>query len=159
MTLQEFLIEIYGDYGPQRHDRSRSRTEFWIDDQNEADIAGAFCNMSVTLQAPESNEFQLTLCPVPWDEDVENLVESLHGQWQRISTGRRLKVPMTVKSVPDMRKLSRAIRRVTGRGKRYDNSNWKWSTRRTADSLERFARLLSEWNRSGRTMVAEDVAF
>ena len=100
----------------------------------------------------ESNEFQLTLYPIPWDEGVETLAEELGGQWQETPTGRLLKVPMTIRSVPDIRKLVRAIRRVTGRGKRYLDPRWKWSTRRTADSLERFARLLVEWNRNERRM-------
>jgi hypothetical protein len=128
MILQEFLIEVYGDHGPQRHDRSRSRREFWIDDQNEDDAPGAFCNIKVTLGGPESSEFQLTLYPVPWDKDVETLVDQLGGQWQDIPTGRLLSVAMTIRSVPDIRKLARAIRKVTGRGKRYVDSRWKWST-------------------------------
>jgi hypothetical protein len=159
MTLQELMIEAYGDRGPYRHDRSKGRREFCIDDQNENDVPRAFCNISVTLPDSESNDFRLTLYPVPWDEDVEALVEALGGKWQEIPPGRVLKVPMTIRSVPDIRRLARAIRKVTGRGKRYVTANWKWSTRRTADSLERFARLLVEWNRSGRRMVPEDVLF
>ena len=156
MTLQEFLIEAYGDRGP---DRSRGRKEFWIDDQNENDVPQAFCNITITLLDSESNDFRLTLYPVPWDEDVETLVDALGGKWQDHPPGRLLKVPMTIRSVPDIRRLSRSIRKVTGRGKRYINCNWKWPTRRTADSLDHFARLLSEWNRSGRKMVPEDVLF
>jgi hypothetical protein len=159
MTLQEFLNEIYGHLGTQRRDLSRGRKEFRIDDQNEKDVPGAFCNMRITLRDPESTEFQLTLYPVPWDKDVEILVEELGGQWQDIPTGRVLEVPMTIKSAPDIRRLARAIRRVTGRGKRYVNPNWKWSTRRTADSLERFAGVLSKWNRSGRKMRPEEIPF
>ena len=159
MTLQELMIEAYGDRGPDRHDRSRGRKEFSIDDQNEKDMPQAFCDITITLPDSESNDFRLTLYPVPWDEDVETLVDALGGEWQDHSTGRLLEVPMTIRSVPDIRRLARAIRKVTGRGKRYVNANWKWSTRRTADSLDRFARLLVEWNRSGRRMVPEDVLF
>jgi hypothetical protein len=159
MTLQELMIEAYGDRGPYRRDRSKGRKEFCIDDQAENDVPRAFCNMTITLPDSESNDFRLTLYPVPWDKDVEALVDALGGKWHDNSIGRVLKVPLTIRSVPDIRRLARAIRKVTGRGKRYVNANWKWSTRRTAGSLERFARLLSEWNRCGRRMVPEEVLF
>jgi hypothetical protein len=160
MILREFLARVYCEQVRGRQPgQSSTAGEFWIDDQNEDDAPGAFCNIRATLPDDESNEFRLTLYPVPWDRDVETLVDRLGGQWQDIPTGRLLEVPMTARSVPDIRRLARVIRRVTGRGKRYVDSRWKWSTRRTADSLERFARLLAEWNRTGRRMVPEEVPF
>ena len=159
MTLQELLIEVHGDHSPQRHDRYDERSEFRIDDQNGDDVSEYFCNISISLTEPESDRFRLTLYRVPWDDDVEVLAARLHGEWVDIATGRVLRIPMTIRSVPDIRMLARAIRKVTGRGKRYVDSRWKWSPRRTADSLERFARLLLEWNRSGRRMVPEEVPF
>lgn len=44
-------------------------------------------------------------------------------------------------------------------GVAYPNPNRKRVATTTADFLERFARLLSEWNRTGRRMVREEVPF
>ncbi len=159
MTLQELLIEIHGDYSPQGHDRSNDRRKFRVDDQNGDDVSEYFCTISISLTEPESDRFRLTLYRVPWDDDVEVLAARLRGEWDDVPTGRVLRIPMTIRSVPDIRMLARAIRKVTGRGKRYVDSNRKWSTRRTADSLDRFARLLSEWNRNGRKMTVEEMPY
>ena len=78
------------------------------------------------------------------------LAEDLGGKWQEIPTGRVLTISMDVKSSPTLRELAKAIRSVTGRGQRYDDSNWKWITRRTADSLERFAQQLRTFRRNAR---------
>ncbi len=159
MTLEEFLIEAYGEYGRPHRSSLTGKIDFSIDDHSADDVSSSFCNISIALTDPESNDFQLTLYPVPWDEDVEILANTLHGEWKDIPTGRVLSLPMTIRSVPNIRKLARAIRKVIGRGRTYVDSNWKWSARRTADSLERFARLLSDWNRNGRNMVAEEGGF
>jgi hypothetical protein len=50
--------------------------------------------------------------------------------------------------------LARAIRRVIGRGQRYPDPNWKWICPRTANSLERFARLLARANRQPANQTA-----
>ena len=71
MTLQEVLTEAHGALGPERRDRSRGRKEFSIDDQNENDVPGSFCNTTAILLAPGSDEFRLALYPVSWDDNIE----------------------------------------------------------------------------------------
>jgi hypothetical protein len=51
---------------------------------------------------------------------------------------------------PFLRKLARAVRRVTAKGQSYPDPNWKWLADRTADSLERFAQHVDEFRRSAR---------
>jgi hypothetical protein len=67
--------------------------------------------------------------------------------------GRSLTICMDAESVPGIRELAKAIRRVCGRGQRYADRNWKWITRRTADSLDQFARQLGQWCRSRQKVV------
>ena len=136
-----------------------NRPKEFLDYQNEDDVPRAFCNITVTLPDSESNDFRLTLYPVPWDGDVEILADKLGGKWQNHPTGRLLEVPLTIRSVADIRRLARAIRKVTGRGETCPNPNWKRVAAKTADSLEHFAGLLSEWNRYGRMMLLEELPF
>lgn len=151
MTLHQCLSETYCNHAA-RSRGAANNLEFKLDDREERDVLHIFCSISVTLPNRSSNEFQLTLHNVPWDEDVEDFVEQLCGQWEEVPMGRILKLPMSIKSAPTIRKLAKAIRKVTGRGKTYDNSNWKWVTRRTAESLERFAAILAEVYRTQRQM-------
>ena len=124
-----------------------------IDDQTAEDVHSGFCEMTVTLSNPKSDEFRLTLNNVPWNDDMDVVVEEMGGEWSETEMGRSLTICMDAKSVPAIRKLAKATRKVCGRGQRYADRNWKWITRKTADSLERFAQHLLEWRRSNRRSV------
>lgn len=159
MTLQQLLVEMYYDYGEQQCIRPEENREFRLESESVFEAPYAHCSIRVTLPDLESDQFLLTLYPVPWDNDVAALTKVLGGHSCKFSPGRILELPMTVSSVPDIRRLSRVIRRVVGKGKKYPNPNWDWVAKKTADSLDRFAGLLSTWNRIGRWRVPEEVPF
>jgi hypothetical protein len=89
----------------------------------------------------------LTLENIPWDDLVQKVAEELGGEWSELHTGRCLALKMAANGVTKIRKLSEAIRKVTGRGRRYCNSNWKWITGRASHSLDEFADLLMNYRR------------
>ena len=91
------------------------------------------------------------LSNIPWNEDVVALATELNGKWSEAASGRSLTLEMDATSAPKIRKLAEAIRKVTGRGRRYDNCNWKWITRRTAASLQRFADSLQQYRHMHRS--------
>jgi hypothetical protein len=152
MTFHEFLHDAYDSPTDPCSDQATTPEPVRIDDQDEQDIYPGFCTLCVTVPDVSTDRFQLTLHRVPYNEDFTMLAEDLGGKWQEISTGRTLTISMDVKSSPTLRELAKAIRSVTGRGQRYDDSNWKWITRRTADSLERFAHQLRTFRRDARNM-------
>ena len=144
MFLQDYIRGHY--IAPWIDPRSVSGP-IHIDDRNEYDVLDSFCRILVKFQSQEATEFDLTLQNVPWDELVEQVAEELAGEWSEIRTGRCLTVGLTASSDQQIRRLAEAIRKVTGRGKRYDDCNWKWITVRVSDSLKKFAGLLVEYRR------------
>ena len=97
--------------------------------------------------------FILTLSNVPWDEHVEALADDVGGKWTGDLTARTLTLSLSITNITAIRKLAEAIRKVAGRGRQYSDRNWKWVTRRTADSLQLFADRLKEYRRMGRALV------
>lgn len=149
MFLQDY---IRGHYIAPWLDPRSITGPIQIDDQNEYDVLDSFCRIRVTFLSREATDFDLNLQNVPWDGQVENVAEELDGEWSEIRTGRCLTLGLTVKSDRQIRRLAEAIRKVTGRGKRYDDCNWKWITVRVSDSLKKFADLLLDYRRHNPLM-------
>ena len=147
MTLHDFVCN---HYMPPWLDPKLHKGPIYIDDHNEHDVLHTFCRLSVEFPSREAFEFDLTLQNVPWDDLVEKVAAELNGNWSEISTGRCLTLRMTVKSAPQVKRLAEAIRKVTGRGRRYSDCNWKWISARASDSLKQFAGLLVEYRRPPR---------
>ena len=119
-----------------------------IDDQENDDCYPGFCNIYLKMSDPNSSEFILTLSNVPFDDDVKELAAELDGTWESTRSGERLTLELSASQSTATSELAAAIRNVVGKGRRYDDRNWKWIARRTAKSLERLAKLLSKVNRS-----------
>jgi hypothetical protein len=148
MTLFQFLQQHYSTGG------DTDGLTIRVDDQRATDKSASFCTVLVRLSQPESNDFQLILLQVPWDEHVEARVDELDGKWSGTSTSRTLTLSLTITSIGDIRKIAEAIRKVAGRGRRYSDRNWKWVTRRTADSLQLFADRLKDYRHLNRRRSA-----
>jgi hypothetical protein len=115
-----------------------------IDDRRESDGYPGFCEIHVSAPAPDGSSVLLELSPAPHNAEVCELVERHGGQIRQGSLGATIQLSLTFRDARHVRDLARAIRRVTRRGQRYPDPNWKWICPRTADSLERFARLLAQ---------------
>lgn len=114
-----------------------------VDDQKNDDCYPAFCHIHLRVSDPNSSEFTLTLSNVPFDDDVKDLATELDGTWDQCRYGERLTLELSVSQFTAISELAAAIRNVVGKGRRYDDPNWKWIARRTAKSLERLAKVLS----------------
>ena len=117
-----------------------------VDDQTNDDCYPAFCHIHLKMSDPNSSEFILTLSNVPFDDDVKELAAELDGTWDQCRYGERLTLELSASQFTAISELAAAIRKIVGRGRRYDDPNWKWIARRTAKSLERLAKLLSKVN-------------
>ncbi len=145
MTLLEFLQQRYT---PQAS--GENSLAIRVDDRNATDMSISFCTVTVRIDEPTSNDFQIILHPVPWNEYVEAKARELRGTWSKTRLGHSLSLYMTITSISDIRSLAEAIRKVTGRGRRYPDPNWKWVAQRTADTLHRFADSLREYRHCRR---------
>ena len=145
MTLLQFLKQHYCTSGDD--------CSFRVDDRTSADKSPSFCDLITRMNRPKAKAFDLILKNVPWDEHVEAIANAAGGKWTGDWSARTLTLPLTVRSITTIRKLAEAIRKVTGRGRRYPIPNWKWVTRRTADSLQLFADRLKEYRHMSRIPV------
>ncbi len=124
---------------------------FQVDDQSNEDVAGMCCHIEVQISGQNSDRFTLELNRVPRDCDLDDLVEELAGTWSvNIHGTSDLKLNFNSRDYGTINRLALAIRRVVGRGKRYDDSNWKWVAPRAADSLNRLAQELRAYRSSLR---------
>ena len=147
MTLFQFLGNAY--------QHGRPNPPIRIDDRAAVDVYPGFCSIVVRECTYGADHFELVLNSVPWDEHVEALVDEMGGEWSGTSTARTLTVSVSIKNITAIRKLAQVIRKVAGRGRCYSDRNWKWVTRRTADSLQRFADLLKGYRHAGRVSIGK----
>ena len=144
-SLRDYLLDTYEFADLRRRNRAID-VDIKIDDRDGQDVLSSFCTM--TVRVPDSSEDTLILSiqHIPLTERSRSLIEGQGGNIREFPDGYRAEITLSVKSVTFIRKLARAIRQTTGRGKRYDHPNWKWICPRTAASLERFATVLKTYN-------------
>jgi hypothetical protein len=151
--LREFLIACYGNPTGRRARPTPNVLPVFIDDRDAGDVYPAFCH--ITVRVPDNNDglFLLQLIHPPRNEEVEALVKAKDGRIERGADDQSwfpvtFCIPVRPKDGRFLRKLARAIRRVTGRGQSYADRNWKWLAPRTADSLAKLARHLDDFRNS-----------
>lgn len=123
---------------------SAAPLELRIDDRDSDDSCYSFCEVTLKVDDLESDQFQLVLHNVPWDEQVKEAASELSPSWATFRSGTRLIVTVSTAQVSKLLRLAKAIRQVVGRGKSYPDRNWKWIAPRTAKSLEQLARAISK---------------
>ena len=121
-----------------------------IDDQDSSDVSHGFCTISVSIDNNHSTDFILLLRNAPADQDVIDLVEEMDGECEEEKYGHAIKIEMTIRDAPKVRRLAKVIHKTVGRGKRYIDSNWIWQARRASNSLEAFAKVLANAYRHAR---------
>lgn len=147
MNLGEYLLQIHDPSAWRAGLIRKPPQRIRVDDRGQHDTHPDFCEIEVIIPAPESKEFELVLRNVPYDSDVEDLAEELNGRWTGDPPKRTLVLPLHLRSGKDIRRLARTIRKVRGRGKRYDNPQWRWVIDRTEGSLKEFADALDKYRR------------
>jgi hypothetical protein len=153
--LREYLARQYSPRPPASAGATTKVQPIGIDDRDAGDVYPAFCQIIVTVPDTADGLFLLKLLYPPHDAEVEELITGKGGRVGQLAAGPcdlpvTLRVHIRPKDAPFLRKLARAVRRVTGRGRSYVDPNWKWLAPRTAASLERLAQHLDEFRRSAR---------
>ena len=125
---------------------STAPLELRIDDGDGEDNCYSFCELTLRVDDLDSEQFQLVLHNIPWDEEVKSAVIDLSPIWVTFRSGTRLTVTVSMEQLSKLLILAKAIRQVVRRGKSYLDRNWKWIAPRTAESLEELVRKISKDN-------------
>jgi hypothetical protein len=145
--MNEFWSSVRNSYSDAKTRLSIDGDKFTlrIDDRSSQDVYPAFCDIHVTVPDFEGKTFWLELRHPPLNAEVTEFLEDQDCEFRYTALCTIISLHLTVaigsKVIKD---LGRAIRRVTGRGQRYSDPNWKWICPRTSDSLVLFARALTE---------------
>ena len=144
--LHCYLIDAYQGRLNCRICRGRLTDAVRVDDQY-GDIHRLFCKIAVTISHGTPGAFQIKLTNTPMTDELRDLIESSEGEVLEIDDRTDAIVNTSIKSVTYIRDLAAEYRRTVGRGAEYDNSNWIWICRRTADSLNRLASNITGFRR------------
>lgn len=148
-AFRDFLIQSFPQ--PKPHEPGTGLC-LKIDDRSSGDKSGAFCTIYLSDAIRQPGFFCLTLKNVPYDRKVEELVTKYQGEWTGPELQKTLVIPIRKSSGPYLSQLATAIRRVVGKGRRYDPRDWKWIAPRTADSVGRLAECLKAYHRQKKTV-------
>jgi hypothetical protein len=143
----DFLAALKQEYPGHCQTIQSQQSVIRIDDRNADDYYQGFCNIRLVLANPASDDFTLILENVPADEELRAVVVDMAGDLQTTRSGRTLTLSLNIMQATEVKELAKAIGKVVGRGGRYSDRNWKWIAPRTARSLNRLAKLLSDFNR------------
>jgi hypothetical protein len=129
-------------------------TYFRVDDRNDKDVYPVFCDALVAVPDSDDGELLLVLANVPHNPEVLELLEG-HGGGCATSKIGTVTVKVALRSdnkgdIKFLRMFAKAVKRVTGRGQRYPDPQWKWICPRTADAITRLASVLQEFRRQGK---------
>jgi hypothetical protein len=152
--LSRFLVDAYSG-GSGRATEGTAEVAVKIEDQTAGDRG--LCRLIATVVGPDTSNLQLTNCPMT--DELRAFARSCTGLAADTGIDNAIQLRLSVKQVGVIRKLASIIRRTVGRGRRYQDPNWKWICPRTADSLEQFADKITAWrreraNRTGREVSA-----
>ena len=142
-NLVEYLLKSYGGFADKRHRDPSSGQPIRIDDRSSLDRSSLCCGMFV--QVTEQEKLLLSISNMPIDDAVRKCLTRLGAKNSESTTGDHVELPLDLRSTNKLRQLATAVRRVAGRGRRYENRNFKWICPRASASLNRLADILDHF--------------
>lgn len=152
-SLRDHLLDAYGGYADKRIKNRSLDRPIKIDDGSPRDVYPHHCSIFVRVPDRTGETLTLTLQHCPHSPDLIALVNK-HGGTATISEhGCDIRLNLNANQISTVTSLAIAVSKVTKRGNRYPNPNWKWIGPRTAGSLRRLAKVLKEYkvHRSQKT--------
>lgn len=142
--FKKYLFEKYDGFRDKRVKDIAKDYSFKIDDQAPEDNKELFCGIFVRVVKGTTFELHLTN-NAPLNSIVKKLIESKGGEVNE-SVQSSIKVELSCKDYEFILKLSNEIKGLVAPDKQYSNPNWKWLCPRTANSLTRFAEILTNYD-------------
>jgi hypothetical protein len=151
IELKKYLFDHYGGYADKRVKDFRKEYPFKIDDQSDNDSPDRFC--SIFVKVTGADRFNLSLDnKAPVTPAIKDLVEKHGGKIYCNGERKHIEIDLSVEDVNFIKKLSRSINALVAPGTYYEDRNLRWLCPRTADSLERFANVLDEFQEHQKTI-------
>jgi len=144
-TLHDVLLKAFPR---QMNEHRYGQYIIKVDDETDDDVSAGFTSIMAYIVDSNSSTFTLYLENLPNNHEVDQIAEELDGTWQETRFGKSLTLNLGLAQVTKINLLAKAVRRVVGRGARYQDRNWKWKAPRAANSLEEFVRKLKAARRS-----------
>lgn len=147
--LRHYLFEAY----ETRHTTARPRRigpdfPIQIDDQDDNDKLGEFCN--IFCMVLRRDEFRLDLVGnFPVTQQMIDLVDIYNGDIIREQN--RLTLVLSIRQVEAIMDLADRIRKTAFMGDVVGNPNWLSISARTISSLYRFVRIIKEFQQTRKT--------
>lgn len=149
--LTKYIADAYVCLADRRCKNLDADRPITIDDKGLHDVHPRFCLMAVRVADSGDDTLILSMQHVPLTPEVRSLILDQGGTIREILSGQTAEIVLKTNSAPFIRRLAKSIRSAVGRGKRYDDPNWKWLCPRTADSLDRFAQVVKAYNSERRS--------
>jgi hypothetical protein len=151
IELKKYLFDQYGGFADRRVKDLSKDCPFKIDDQSDKDSPDRFC--SVFVKVTGMDRFMLSLDNnAPVTPDIKDFVELHGGKIYCNGERKHIEIEISVEDVDFLKRLSYSIRALVTPGRYYEDRNWIWLCPRTADSLERFAQVLDEFQEHQKTI-------
>jgi hypothetical protein len=147
--LRHYLLDTYETRHSTAHPR-RIGIDFpiQIDDQDDNDKLGEFCNIFCIVL--RKDKFRLDLIGnYPVSQQMTDLVDIYNGYIIREQN--RLTLVLSVRQVDAIMDLADRIRKTAFMGDLVGNPNWISISARTISSLYRFVRIIKEYRQVGKT--------
>ncbi|REJ91779.1 MAG: hypothetical protein DWQ35_13835 [Planctomycetota bacterium] len=155
--LKRFLFDRYGGFANKKLKDVERDEAFQIDDFGPEDRYHLCCH--IQLRVNGDNAFELSLENIPTNRELSELIALRGPNIADGDFGTNISLQLNLADIGFLRDLARVVRRITRRGQRYNNPNWKWVCRRTGESLERLARYLEAYQRRRPAIPDEDDLF
>lgn len=111
-----------------------------IDDRTSSDRSPPFCD--IVVQFLPGEKMVLRFGNLPLDGDVRSSLKRLKATVQESGSNTRVELTLATTNANRLRRLATLVRRVSGRGRRYADPNYKWMCRRISESLTHFVNVL-----------------
>ncbi len=143
----EPLLDYLSRHFPLRDRRWKTAglgRPFKIDDRDKADHYRGSWSISATVPGSDAVVL-LEIEDCPHDPSVQTVISRCDPTHPALAPSGRVSLLIRPNKDAALTELARAVRQVPCGRRRYSNPNWAWMAPRTADALDRLARILSAY--------------
>ncbi|MBN1982319.1 MAG: hypothetical protein JW795_12365 [Chitinivibrionales bacterium] len=120
----------------------RSKQYIQIDDQDDSDNIGEFCNIFINFKNNNTFEIEL-LGKMPITQEIADLAEIYQGGADY--NHRKINMVLKPEQIEAVAHLASLIRKTAPLGEVVGNAHWQLLSSRTISSLNRFVRIIKEY--------------
>ena len=159
LELKRFLLNSYRSFVSRDVGRNEDDTYFRIDDAKQSDKGSMCCHICVRVTGLD--RFRLDLNNLPSNHQIEEVVKSKGGEIRAADSRCHISLALNTSDSDSILTLAGLIRGVVGPRQRRSDPNHVRIWSRTADSLDRFASLMRQYEKqtSGMEKTRPDGLF